>query len=298
MKYFLLVLLVFLLAGCISSKEQVIDYNVDKLTEYSINEERVIPKARIIVGKIYNYSRFGTQRSDTIARDILVSKLKKSNKFVVVDNENSIELVEKMSFLQPLNADFSILKQQFLNADFVIIGSILNYSLEDKNKENNIYSVELEKANTTIEFKIIDVNTGKIWSEIGKGSGKLTYSIAPKNEEIVSYGVLETNASESAIDNGVENLTKEIDNLPWSATILKKDGNKLYINIYENEIFKIGTEFNVYQQGNLITYKDKVLGYEENLVGVAKLVAYKNFNIAILKYKGVDFLLPAVVKLK
>lgn len=298
MKYFLLVLLVSLLAGCVNSKEQVMDYNVEKLVEYNINEERVTPKARVIVGNVYNYSRFGTQRSDTIARDILISKLKKSNKFIVVDKENSTELVEKMGFLQPLSSDFSTLKQQFLNADFIIIGNILNYSLEDKNKENNIYSVELEKANTTIEFKIIDVNTGKIWSEIGKGSGRLTYSLAPKNEETVSYGVLETNANESAIENGVEKLIKEIDNLPWSATILKKDGNKLYINIHENEILKVGTEFNVYQQGNLITYKDKVLGYEENLVGVAKLVAYENSDIGILKYKGVDFLLPAVVKLK
>lgn len=298
MKCFLLVLLISLLVSCVSSKEQVMDYNIKKLDEYNINEERITPKARVIVGNVYNYSRFGTQRSDIIARNILISKLKKSNKFVIIDEKNSTELLEKIGFLQPLSSDFSILKQQFLKADFVIIGSILNYSLEDKNKENNIYGVELEKANTTIEFKIIDVNTGKIWSEKGRGSGKLTYSIAPKNEETVSYGLLEKNASESAIDNGVENLTKEIDNLPWSATILKKDGNKLYINIYENEIFKIGTEFNVYQQGNLITYKDKVLGYEENLVGVAKLVTYENSNIAILKYKGVDFLLPAVVKLK
>lgn len=298
MRYLLLVLLVVLGFSCSSTKDDIMNYDFEKLSEYSINEASSIPKARIIVGNVYNYSRFGTQRSDIITRDVLVSSFKKNGNFVVIDRKNSNEFIENLGFLQPLELDFIYLKQRYLGVDYIVIGNIIDYTLDDKGSSNNVFSTEVEKAHFTLELEIIDINNGKIWSEIGVGKESLNYSIASDNRDTISYGNLEKGAIEKAVENSIGNFVKEIKKIPWSATVVKKDGSKLYIQVEQNRILKKGTEFNVYQQGNLVTYRDKVLGYEENLVGVAKVVSYEKSNIVILKYKGVDFLLPAVVKLK
>lgn len=298
MKYFLLVLLSVLIFGCSSTKDGIMNYNFEKLSEYSINEASSIPKARVIVGNVYNYSRFGTQRSDIIARDVLLSNFKKNSNFTVIDDKNSNEFIENLGFLQPIDLDFVYLKQRFLGVDYIIIGNIIDYTLDENNFKSNVFSTEVEKAHFTLELEIIDINNGKIWSETGIGEEALNYSIVSQDKDIISYGSLEKGAIEKAVENGIENFIKEIKKNPWSTTVIKKEGSKLYIQIEPNRILKKGTEFEVYQQGNIITYRDKVLGYEEELVGNAKVVSYEKSNIVILKYKGVDFLLPAMVKLK
>lgn len=298
MKYFLLVLLSVLIFGCSSTKDGIMNYNFEKLSEYSINEASSIPKARVIVGNVYNYSRFGTQRSDIIARDVLLSNFKKNSNFTVIDDKNSNEFIENLGFLQPIDLDFVYLKQRFLGVDYIIIGNIIDYTLDENNFKSNVFSTEVEKAHFTLELEIIDINNGKIWSETGIGEEALNYSIASQDKDIISYGSLEKGAIEKAVENGIENFVKEIKKNPWSTTVIKKEGSKLYIQIEPNRILKKGTEFEVYQQGNIITYRDKVLGYEEELVGNVKVVSYEKSNIVILKYKGVDFLLPAMVKLK
>ena len=52
------------------------------------------------------------------------------------------------------------------------------------------------------------------------------------------------------------------------------------------------------KQGKAIEYRGEVLGYEENLVGTAVVEDYIGTDAATLRYNGVDFSLPAVVKLK
>ena len=52
------------------------DDKVVSLREYNTLKENTLPKRRVVIGKVKNYSRFGTQRTDITTKDILASEFR------------------------------------------------------------------------------------------------------------------------------------------------------------------------------------------------------------------------------
>lgn len=292
MKKLLFFMILFLIVGCTKAsikKEQNQKKQITVLREYNTLKEVKTPRRRIIIGKIKNYSRFGTQRTDTLTKKILISELINTNRFEILEDKNLDTILEELSTLKVMKERDMLEKQRFLSADYIISGEILKYELKPLEVNSFFYKGEETNVEVSLELKILNVATGEMWSEIGEGISNIRVK--------GSYGALEENTLKIAIIDGVEKIIKKIDKLPWSTAILEKKGKELKINSNSDDL-ELDTELIVYQQyfsQENLTEENK---YRERVVGKAIVESYLTEETILLKYDGVDFSLPAVVKLK
>lgn len=272
--------------------------NISTLRDYNTYKENLAPKRRVVIGKVKNYTRFGTQRTDSITKDILISEFANSGRFNVLEREDLDSVMEELAFSNSLGEKSILAKQKFLDTDFVVVGSVTKYELNTTGSKTLFSKSKEQRAEAVIELKVIDVLNGKVWTETGEGSASVKFGTVLGAGTYGSYGSLEQEAFRAAVIQGVEKIVKKIDSMPWTAAVVKKDGKRIIINSGSDNNLKIGTQMNVYKQGKAIEYRGEILGYEENLVGTAIVDSYIGNEAASLIYNGVDFSVPAVVKLK
>lgn len=294
-----LILLSIMITACTGIRSNIQkDNTVEQLRDYNITKENLAPRQRVIIGTIKNYSRFGTQRTDSIAKDILVSELSKTKRFKILERGDLNTILEEIAFSDSSGERSLLSKQKFLDSDFVIVGNVTKYELNTTGTKSIISKNKEQRAVAAIELKIIDVLNGKVWSETGEGTSTVSFGTVLGAGSYGSYGSLEKEAFRAAVIDGAEKIVKKIDSLPWTAAVVKKSGNKLIINSGVENNLELGTPLNVYEQGEPVVYRGELLGYEETLVGTATVKSYIGTEAATAEYKGVDFSVPAVVKLK
>ncbi|WP_101475103.1 CsgG/HfaB family protein [Fusobacterium sp.] len=293
------ILLCICLIGCNRLESKVERNNkLNKIKNYDISKENISPRRRIAIGNIKNYSRFGTQRTDTIVKNILVAELSKTGRFNILKRSELNSILEELAFSKTYSLNDIVAKQKFLNADYIITGDVIKYEINTLGSKTLFSNSKEQQAQATIELEVIDILNGKVWSKIGKGVASYAYDVNLDLGNYVSYGRLEQEAFTAAVFDGVEKIIKEMDKYPWSAIIIKKNGKNIIINSGLDDNLNLGTNLNVYKQGEPVMYRGELLGYEETIVGTAVVKSYLGENAAVLEYKGVDFSLPAVVKLK
>ncbi|MBM6689548.1 penicillin-binding protein activator LpoB [Fusobacterium mortiferum] len=300
-KYIGIFLTTLLLVGCSSGEVRSSvkkEDNISNLRDYNTYKKNLAPKRRVVIGKVKNYSRFGTQRTDSITKDILVSEFSNSGRFNVLERDDLDSVMEELTFSNSLGEKSILAKQKFLDTDFVVVGSVTKYELNTTGSSSLFSKSKEQRAEAVIELKVIDVLNGKVWTETGEGSSSVKFGTVLGAGTYGSYGSLEQEAFRAAVIQGVEKIVNKIDSMPWTAAVVQKTGSKIIINSGSSNNLQIGTQMNVYKQGKAIEYRGEVLGYEENLVGTAVVEDYIGIDAAILRYNGVDFSLPAVVKLK
>lgn len=300
-KYIGIFLTTLLLVGCSSGEVRSSvkkEDNISNLRDYNTYKKNLAPKRRIVIGKVKNYSRFGTQRTDSITKDILVSEFSNSGRFNVLERDDLDSVMEELAFSNSLGEKSILAKQKFLDTDFVVVGSVTKYELNTTGSSSLFSKSKEQRAEAVIELKVIDVLNGKVWTETGEGSSSVKFGTILGAGTYGSYGSLEQEAFRAAVIQGVEKIVNKIDSMPWTAAVVQKTGSKIIINSGSSNNLQIGTQMNVYKQGKAIEYRGEVLGYEENLVGTAVVEDYIGIDAAILRYNGMDFSLPAVVKLK
>jgi curli biogenesis system outer membrane secretion channel CsgG len=275
------------------------DDKIQKLREYEEENAQTGPKRRIVVGKIKNETRFGNKRMGDIAKDVLISEFSKTNRFIVLEREDLDSVMEETEFSNSLGQGSISGEQQFLDAEYVIVGSVTKYAVNTTGSSKIISKSKEQRAEVAIDIKIIDVRTGKIWSELGEGNSTVKYG--------TTFGVgtsggydesLEQEAFRAATIDAMENIILRIDKTPWSAKVAKVYSNKIIINAGKLSNLEINTKLDVYKQGEKIEFQGEFLGYIEEKIGTAKIVDYMGEDAAIASFDGKSFTLPAVVKLK
>lgn len=293
------ILLCICLIGCNRLESKVERNNkLNKIKNYDISKENISPRRRIAIGNIKNYSRFGTQRTDTIVKNILVAELSKTGRFNILKRSELNSILEELAFSKTYSLNDIVAKQKFLNVDYIITGDVIKYEINTLGSKTLFSNSKEQQAQATIELEVIDILNGKVWSKIGKGVASYAYDVNLDLGNYGSYGGLEQEVFTAAVFDGVEKIIKEMDKYPWTAIIIKKNGKNIIINSGLDDNLNLGTNLNVYKQGEPVMYRGELLGYEETIVGTAVVKSYLGENAAVLEYKGVDFSLPAVVKLK
>lgn len=291
----------FLLLGCGNSEVKSVitkEDNFSTIREYDTQKANLSPKRRLIIGKVKNYSRLGTQRTDSITKDILISEFSKSKRFNILEREDLDSAMEELAFSNAVGQKSILAKQRFLDTDYIVIASVSKYGIKTTGNKTLFSKTKYQTGEAVVELKVIDVLNGKVWAETGEGSSSVRFGTVLGAGTYGSLNNLEEEAFRAAIIQGVEKIIEKIDTTPWGAAVIKKSGDKLIINAGIESNLKLGTELKVYKQGEAIEYRGELLGYEETLVGTAVVDSYIGNEAASLFYKGVDFSLPAVVKLK
>lgn len=300
MRKLLLSLIVGLvLVGCGETTSKVRkDDKIQDLREYK-QETTVGPKRRIVVSKVKNETRFGSERLGNIATDVMQSEFSKSNRFVVLERADLDAIIQETEFSNNLGQGKIAGQQQFLDAEYVIVGAITKYAVNTTGKSKIISKSKEQRAEVALDVKVINVLTGDVWAELGEGYATVKYGTTFGVGTTGGYDEsLEQEAFRAATVDAMENIIARIDSSPWSAKVVKAESRRIYINAGNQSNLKIGTKLDVYKQGEKIEFEGKFLGFVENKVGKAKVVDYLGEDAAIAEYDGDSFNTPAVVKLR
>ena len=291
----------FAFAGCGKTTIESSIRKDDKITalrEYDSYKENKLRKSRVVIGKVKNYTRFGTPRTDSTTKDILVSEFSNTGRFTVLEREDLDTVMEELAFSDSLGQKSLLARQKFLDTDYIVVGSVTKYALNTTGNKSIISKSKEQRAEVVIELKVIDVTNGKVWTETGEGSSRVEFSTILGTGTYGSYNSLEEEAFRAAVIQGVEKIVRRVDSTPWSAAVVKKSGGNIIINSGINSNLRIGTEMEVYKLGAPIEYRGEILGYEEKLVGSAIVTGYIGEDASTLRYDGENFITPAIVKIK
>ncbi len=299
-KIFTAILILLTFAGCGKTTSTVKkDNKIQKLREYEEENVQVGPKRKIVIGKVKNETRFGNKRLGDIAKDVLISEFSKTNRFVVLEREDLDSVMEETEFSNALGQGSIAGQQQFLDAEYVIVGSVTKYAVNTTGSSKIISKSKEQRAEVAIDIKIIDVRTGKTWSELGEGNSTVKYGTTLGVGTSGGYDEsLEQEAFRAATINAMENIIERIDKTPWTAKVAKTYSNKIIINAGKMSNLEMNTKLDVFKQGEKIEFEGEFLGYVEEKIGTAKVIDYLGEDAAIAAFDGKSFNLPAVVKIK
>ncbi|WP_319370770.1 CsgG/HfaB family protein [uncultured Ilyobacter sp.] len=299
-KIFLVFLMLLTAAGCGKTTSTVKkDNKIQKLREYDEAESQAGPKRKIVIGKVKNETRFGNKRLGDIAKDVLISEFSKTNKFIVLEREDLDAVMEETEFSNALGQGIIADQQQFLDAEYVIVGSITKYAVNTTGSSKIISKSKEQRAEVAIDIKVIDVRTGKVWSELGEGYSTIKYGTTLGVGTSGGYDEsLEQEAFRAAAINSMENIIERISKTPWSAKVAKAYSNRIIITSGKMSNLEIGTKLDVFKQGEKIEFEGEFLGYIEEKIGTAKIVDYMGEDAAVAAFDGERFDLPAVVKIR
>ncbi|WP_372712588.1 CsgG/HfaB family protein [Ilyobacter sp.] len=299
-KFFAVFLMLLTLAGCGKTTSSVKkDDKIQKLREYDEAKAQPGPKRKIVIGKVKNETRFGNKRLGDIAKDVLISEFSKTNRFIVLEREDLDSVMEETEFSNALGQGSIAGQQQFLDAEYVIVGSITKYAVNTTGSSKIISKSKEQRAEVAIDLKVIDVRTGKVWSELGEGYSTVKYGTTLGVGTSGGYDEsLEQEAFRAATINSMENIIDRIDKTPWSAKVAKAYSNKIIINSGKMSNLELGTKLDVFKQGEKIEFEGEFLGYIEEEIGTAKIVDYMGEDASIAIFDGEKFELPAVVKIR
>ena len=202
----------------------------------------------------------------------LVSKITQSRKFTVLDRENSKYYnLEKNFILSGDSAKNELLKLgKRLGSDYLIVGQILDYKVDNMTEHNNIGIPETSQVmcEATISYRILAMATQQIkWSETVSSSFSLGESASNKSAEAIVALSMDKIAGEI--------LNHIIDNI-YPPMVVAVTANNIIINQGGNSIHK-GDIFKVYKKGERLTdpYTHEFLGYEEIEAGSIKITTVR-----------------------
>ncbi len=199
----------------------------------------------------------------------VISKLTQSRKFVVLDRENDrYYKAEKREILSNDSSKEELLKLcKRLGADYLVIGQILDLSIDKKNSNSRndlgipmSSETEGNECISTISYRILAMATGQIkWSQ----TLSFNFAIPDKKTQKTSEAIL-AYASDKISDKILQDILSNI----YPPRIISVTANSIIINQGGNSIHK-GSIYNAYKKGERLTdpYTGEYLGYEEIKAG-------------------------------
>lgn len=226
---------------------------------------------------ILGTSASGKQISDRFTQS-LVSKMTQARKFTILDRENSRYYQEEKNFILSGNSSKDELLKlgKRLGTDYMVVGKILDFSINKITDTNNIGLPSTSKivCSATISYRIIMMATQQIkWSETISKEFTLEDGISNSLEAIVA----------KAADKIAGTIMANVLNNIFPPRIIAVTTNSIIINQGGNSI-QTGDIYKAYGLGQRLTdpYTHEFLGYEEipsakvKITKVGPKVSYAN----------------------
>ena len=181
------------------------------------------------------------------ASEILSTRLAQSGKVLLFEGPESEVLVTAMKQGR--------LFELGLPADFVILGSITEFSRETLSKRGVLGSkTKRQKARARVNLRLVDVQSSRvIFSEEGIGEAESEVG------QVLGYGTktghdwsLNGKAISAAISKLVSNLVENLLDQPWRSAILSLEGDEVLIAGSRSEGIAEGDRFVVLLRGKTV----------------------------------------------
>lgn len=248
-------------------------------------------KKRVAVVDFEMKSKLGKLQLASDATDILITELVASGKFTVFERSklNSILQEQKLQVSDLTNPQTAVRVGQLLGVNAIITGAVTNFGTKLKGGSFlGLAQSKSQVAEAEVDIRIVDVETGKIlFADRGVGTAETSSGSFLGVGSAQTYDVaLAGKALRAAISNLVDRIVRKFAELPWTATIAKvtkePQTGKIYafLNAGENEGLQKGDVLFIYERGEPIQdpVTNEIIGYEEKLVGKAKVVSFYGDN--------------------
>lgn len=303
MKKLLLILTTLVFVISCKNGEVVTTKNnkVETLREYKADTTIITPKRKIAITSFkVNNSVAEKRNAGANLADIMATELVKSGRFIVLERNDIDKVLGEINFSKTLGEKRVSEIQNLLDADFIVTGAITKYTNSIQGKKGLVSSGKEQRTEITFDFKIIDVRTGEvILADSGEGLSVKEVGTTLGVGTTSGYDdAVEADALRAAAIDVLEGIIAQVDKTDWTAKVIKTDKKEIYINAGVKSNLQLGTKLSVYKQGEAIVSDGIFYGYDEKLVGTAKVVRYLGENAAVCEYDGDIFSGQGVVRFK
>ncbi|MCL5023433.1 MAG: CsgG/HfaB family protein [Nitrospirae bacterium] len=248
------------------------------------------PKKRIAVTKFENKVTgvYGNWRLGDGFAEMLTTELMRTGKFVVVERQALQDVLGE----QELGQSGAVRKEtaakvgQVLGAQIIVRGVVSEFTLNESGTGGGIgiagfrIGGKSSNAHVAVDIRLVDTTTGQVLqshSAVGKAeSSGVSVGVSRGDVDFGAETFKNTplgQATRQAIQDAVSFIIANMESVPFSAKVVKAEGNKIYINAGSQMNIHRGLKFYAYSVGEDIVDPDTglKLGADEKLMGTVEV---------------------------
>lgn len=238
------------------------------------------PKYRIGVVDFENKALYAQERLGSIASDILITELVKSDKFIVVERDKLAKLLEeqKLGLSGSIDPGTAAKAGRVLGLKAIVTGSVTQFGVKTEGTEYVVTQSKKQIAEATVDIRVVDVETGQVLlADSGKGVAQKT------KRQVVGLGgrggydeTLEGEALRAALVKFVDNIVSQVSRKPWSCKVAEVQNGQIYLDAGLASGLKAGLKLTAYRAGKEIISPTTglVLGQTEEEIGQIKIARF------------------------
>ena len=211
-------------------------------------------KRKIALGRISNETSYGQSllrdnSGDPLGKQVtdLMSKALTSSGGYLVFERPDIGRLQAESNL-------TATRLNLVGVDALIIGSLTEFGRKTVGATGFVSSSKRQVAFAKIDIRVVEVSTGHVFfatSGAGEASTETASTFGFGSQ--ASYdGTLNDTAIRQAVSEAVSRLSQEMSTRPWQTSILKLDGNQLFLGGGRLQGIKPGMQFSVHTLGEQV----------------------------------------------
>lgn len=211
-------------------------------------------KRKIALGRISNETSYGQSllrdnSGDPLGKqvtDLMSKALTSSGGYLVFERPDIGRLQAESSLTDT--------RLNLVGVDALIIGSLTEFGRKTVGATGFVSSSKRQVAFAKIDIRVVEVSTGHVFfatSGAGEASTETASTFGFGSQ--ASYdGTLNDTAIRQAVSEAVNRLTVEMSTRPWQTSILKLDGNQLFLGGGRLQGIKPGMQFSVLTLGEQV----------------------------------------------
>lgn len=217
--------------------------------------------------------------------DMLTTELVKTEEFTVIERSQIDAILKEQDFgaSGAVTPESAAKIGQILGVELAVMGAVTEFGYDKRRSNVSVSGVRVgvgkEQANVAIDLRLVNTSTAEILSAENIRRDKNAPSISASTRKISFGSENEFNqsivgkAAREAVEDIVSLITKNAENIPWSAKIVTAQDGQVFINSGNNDGVKVGDTFVVYRKGQELIDPDTglSLGSVDKKVGIIKV---------------------------
>jgi curli biogenesis system outer membrane secretion channel CsgG len=211
-------------------------------------------KRKIALGRISNETSYGQSllrdnSGDPLGKQVtdLMSKALTSSGAYLVFERPDIGRLQAESRLTDTRLNL-------VGVDALIIGSLTEFGRKTVGATGFVSASKKQVAFAKVDIRVVEINTGHVFfatSGAGEASTETASTFGFGSQ--ASYdGTLNDTAIRQAVSEAVSRLSQEMSTRPWQTSILKLDGNQLFLGGGRLQGIRPGMQFSVHTLGEQV----------------------------------------------
>jgi len=226
-------------------------------------------KRKVALGRVSNESKYGQSllrdtRDDPLGKqvtDMLSKALTESGAYLVFERPDIGRLQDESAL--------SGQKLNLVGVDALIIGSLTEFGRKTVGQTGFLSDTKRQVAFAKLDLRLVDVNTGQVFFATS-GAGEAfneSGAVFGFGSRADYDGTLNDAAIRQAVSEAVNKLAGEMATRPWQTSILKVDGERIFIAGGKSQGLRPGMVFSVQTLGERV--KSPQTGFDITLPGRA-----------------------------